>query len=366
MLAAMNSKKKFILFSKSYWNEPQRIRHQVANLLVDNGHQVVFFEKPDLLINSSLKKPHSTRTRMIDVRRTEQLIHHQLRLFSFLHWLNAKYEKISISKKIDFECDLNSIIINFNYDYYFLRDIFPFDKIITIINDDFVAQSKFNKGKHALRALELTCKNSDAVFVVSYPLAQQVENWCHPKIFLPWAQSKYVKPSNNSRRRSILIWAYINSRIDFDLIIEIATKRPELTIDIYGPISPEVVKKTDILTKSFDQIKFYDPIELLAINFEKYFCTVIPYKNGISSINAVTAANKTFQLLSMGLPIVVHGLPNFIDNKVIFKTNTKKNFIKGVDCCFSEFYNLQRAIKDLVNQNQPEDRYNKIMSVVNN
>lgn len=362
----MNSKKKFILFTKSYWNEPQRIRHQVTNLLLDNGHQVIFFEKPDLLISSFLKKLCPSHTGMPDVRRTKQLIHHQLRLFSFLRWLNAKYEKISISKKIDPENDFNSIIINFNYDYYFLRDIFPFNKIITIINDDFVAQSKINKGNHTLHTLEATCKNSDVVFVVSYPLAQQVKNFCNPKIFLPWAHSKYTKPNNNSTRRSILIWGYIDSRIDFDLIIELATTRPDLTIDIYGPISLDVVKKTRILAKSFDQIKFYDPIELLEINFKKYFCTVIPYKNDISSNNAVTAANKTFQLLSMGLPMVTHGMPNFIDNKAIFKTNTKKNFIKGVDSCFSEFYNLQSTIKDLVNQNQPEDRYNKIMSIVNN
>jgi|688.fasta_scaffold93777_4 hypothetical protein len=362
----MNSKKKFILFSKSYWNEPQRIRHQVANLLLNHGHQVVFFEKPDLLISSFLKKPCTTRTRKFDVRRTKQLIHHQLRLFSFLRWLNAKYEKISISKKIDFEHDLNSIIINFNYDYYFLRDIFPFNKIITIINDDFVAQSKINKGKHALHALEITCKNSDAVFVVSRILAQQIKNFCTPTIFLPWAQSKYTKPSNNSTRKSILIWAYIDSRIDFELIIEIAKKKPELTIDIYGQISPEVEKKTHILAKTFKQIKFYDPIEFIEINFKKYFCTVVPYKNGITSINAVTVPNKTFQLLSMGLPIVAHGIPNFIDNKATFKTNTKKNFIKRIDTCFSKFYNLQRAIKDLVNKNQPEDRYKKIMSVINN
>ena len=83
-------------------------------------------------------------------------------------------------------------------------------------------------------------------------------------------------------------------------------------------------------------------------------------------ISAVTAANKTFQLLSMGLPIVTHGMPNFIENKAIFKTNTKKNFIKAIDICFSEFNNLQTDIKDLVNQNQSKDRYNKIMSVINN
>jgi hypothetical protein len=361
----MYSKKKFILFSKTYWNEPPRIRHHVANLLLDNGHQIVFFEKPDFLISSSLKKIHSTHTGMIDVRRTKQLIHHQLRLFSFLRWLNAKYEKSSISKKIDFKLDLNSIIINFNYDYYFLRDIFQYNKIITIINDDFAAQAKINKGKHVFQALEITCKNSDAVFVVSHVLAQQVKNWCNPKIFLPWAMTKYIKP-NNTKRKSILIWAYIDGRIDFELIIGILTKRPELTIDIYGVISPENLKKTYILEKSFDQIKFYSPIKLSEINFKKYFCTIIPFKKGISYIEAVEASNKTFQLLSMGIPIVVHGMPNFMNSKVIFKTSTIKNFLKGIDTCFAEFYNLQTHIKNLVNQHQPKDRYNKIMSVINN
>ena len=362
----MNLKKKFILFTKSYWNEPPRIRHQLARLLLANNHQIFFFEKPDLLTAPNFNQLNDTQIETSDIfiKRTKQLIHHQLRISNFLRYSNAKYEKISIHKNINIKEHENSIIINFNYDYYFLRDIFPQNKIITIINDDFVAQSKINKGRHVLHVLEKTCKNSDAVFVVSYPLAKQVENWCKPEIFFPWAPSRYRKPNNNTSRKSILFWGYINQRVDFELLIEVATQRPEILIDIYGPISSDARKETSILEKNFNQIKFYNSVTLNGIDFDKYFCSIIPYKNDILSVKAISVANKTFQLMSMGLPIVTHGMPNFIDNKAIFKTNTKNHFIQGIDNCFFEFYNLQASIENLVNNNQSKDRYNQMMNAI--
>ena len=59
-------------------------------------------------------------------------------------------------------------------------------------------------------------------------------------------------------------------------------------------------------------------------------------------------------------------MPNFIKNRAILKTNNIKSFIKAIDNCFAKFCNLQPLIKNLVNQNQGKDRYNEIMSVINN
>ncbi|MEO0579910.1 MAG: hypothetical protein AAFZ58_14575, partial [Pseudomonadota bacterium] len=37
---------RFIFLTRTNWNEPPRIRHQLAELLVSEGHDVVFFQKP--------------------------------------------------------------------------------------------------------------------------------------------------------------------------------------------------------------------------------------------------------------------------------------------------------------------------------
>jgi hypothetical protein len=175
----------------------------------------------------------------------------------------------------------------------------------------------------------------------------------------PSFQSPLVLPRELRDRHRIRLITWFEMNRDNGMLHEHELNHVQRLIDYL-----DVVRTPH--SESFDQIKFYDSAELLEINFKKYFCTIIPYKINDKANSSVSAANKTFQLLSMGLPIVAHGMPEFIQNKAIFKTNTKKNFIKAIDICFSEFYNLQTDIKDLVNQNQSKDRYNKIMSVINN
>ena len=361
----MQSTRKFILFSKSYWNEPPRLRHQVANLLLDYGHKVLFFERPDFFLFPK-NKSDLCDLKAIEVKRSKQLIHHQLRLVDPICFLNAQYEKKSIDQKLEPLDYVNAGVINFNYDYYFLRDLFPSNKIVTIINDDFVAQSKINNGKHVIRALETTCKNSDAVFTVSYPLARQVEKWCTPQIFLPWAPLDYTKPNKDGKRSSILIWAHIDGRFDFNLLKSFAMRRQELKIDFMGPVESKVKKTFLALIRDCSNIKFHGPVDFNNIHFDRYFCSAIPYLNNIPDINAVTASNKTFQLLSKGLPIVTHGMPNFYKSEAIIKTNSLEEFIEGVDFCFAKFCNLQGIIHNLVSQNLPKDRYDQIISCVNN
>ena len=356
--------KKFLIFSKSYWNETPRLRHQVALLLLDHGNQVVFFEKPDFNFRRSKTKPMIIESTATDIRRTKQLVHHQLRIFSLIRYLNAEYEKKSIKNSINVKKESNSIIINFNYDYYFLRDLFPENKIISIINDDFVAQAKVISGRHVLSSLEITCKKSDAVFVVSYPLARQVENWCEPQIFFPWAQSRYIKPDNLCKRDSILIWAHINDRLDFDLIRKFAVRRENYKIDVFGPISPNIKEIVECINGTFKQVRFYGSRDLQAINFDKYFCSVMPYRPSAPGVGATSAANKTFYLLSMGMPLIAHGMPDFINNRSIFKTSNLSDFIEAADFCFARFQSLQNDIEELVNCNQAKDRYDQIMTIV--
>lgn len=112
------SPQNFILFSKSYWDEVPRLRHQVAKLLMTNGKRVLFFEKPDYIF---LKKEKNLTAdiNLIEIKRTRQLIHHQLRVVNFFSNLNASFEKKEIAKEINREKISNCAILNFNYDYFF-------------------------------------------------------------------------------------------------------------------------------------------------------------------------------------------------------------------------------------------------------
>lgn len=337
-----------------------RLRHQVARLLIDNGHDVTFFEKP-LYFYEKKKNKSFAPSENIKILRTKQLLHHQLRVFDSLQYLNAEFEKYQIKKEINYNYISNFSVINFNYDYYFLRDLFPFNKITTIINDDFVAQARFFKGKHVLNCLERTCRISDHVFVVSIPLRDQLKKWCEPIMFYPWASNAYIKPSVKFKRNSILIWAHIDRRFDLDIIAALVMRRPDFFVDIIGPISDNLSERVKKLKNKFVNIRLRRPEKIDDINTDSYFCSLIPYKANVADIEAVTVSNKTFQLLSKGLPIVTHGMPNFYRHSAIFNCSNFDLVLSAIDSCHHHFDDLQPSINELVDTNQAKDRYSTLI-----
>ena len=145
---------RFIFFTKTNWDEPPRLRHQLAQLLISHNHQIIFFEKPSTLLFH--KKRKVPKINGIEFLRSRQLIHQKLRIFKFLRFLNKKFELIEIKRKlINSKTTKSDIIVNFNYDYYFLKKLFPENKIITIINDEHWASALFSYERPLKEVLEL-------------------------------------------------------------------------------------------------------------------------------------------------------------------------------------------------------------------
>lgn len=357
--------KRFIFFTKTMYDETPRIRHQLAELLTSYGHEVVFYQKPLFFFEDSKKLINEKINEKLEIRQTKQLIHHQLRVHQVFHFFNSCYENNQI-KKSCLECDKNDVIINFNYDYFFLRKIFKENKIITVINDDFVAQAKFNNGSHVKKSLSKVSKMSDSVLCVSYPLLDQVKRHNKSsKLFLPWSEINYIAPKIEDRK-SILVWASINNIIDFEIVKSIAVKFKEFNVFLIGPMDSIVKPVIDEIVNSFKNVIVLDPKGLDELDsVSDFFVGLMPYKSGVRSTEAVTAANKTFRLMSLGLPLIVHGMPSFYEHKAIFKCNNINEIQKAIEYCHDNFYKMQPSIEKLVNAQQPADRYAQIMSIVN-
>ena len=355
---------KFIMFSKTMYSETPRIRHQVSDLLISYGHEVVFYQRPLFFFNKKNKLINEKKSRSLEIKQTRQLLHHQLRVFNALSFLNASYETRQIKKSFQ---DINDedVIINFNYDYSFLRSVFKKNKIITLINDDFVAQSKFNSGKHTLKYLSNTLKISDVVLTVSYPLFNQASNFSKSvQMFLPWSKKKYSEPVK-SNRNTVLLWAHIDKRIDFNLVEDILSNNSNFFFHFVGPISEGNVIDINKLKEKYSNLILSKATSLEDLPLDTYFASIIPYKSGVSDIEAVTASNKTFQILSKGIPLVTYGMPSFLEHESIFKAKTYKDFSKFIYEAYENFECLQPGIKKLVNEQQPSQRYEQIMSIVN-
>ena len=357
--------KRFIFFSKTMYSETPRIRHQLADLLVSYGHEVVFYQKPLFFFENKEKLINQKFSDKFEIKQTKQLFHHQLRLFSWISLLNSTYETRQVRNSFE-NIDDEDIIINFNYDYSFLRSIFKKNKIITLINDDFVAQAKFNNGKHVIKSLIEISNFSDAVLTVSYPLLNQVQQYSkRAELFLPWTEIGYIEP-HIKERDSLLVWASINDVIDYEIIRNISLKYHKYKIFLIGPMDRKIQSLVTELLKGFSNLFYLDPKNLEELDdIGSFFAALLPYRAGVKSTEAVTAANKTFRLMSLGLPLIVHGMPNFYEHEAIFKCSNLNEVKKSIEYCHSNFYDMQPSIKKLVNEQQPEQRYEQIMSIIN-
>lgn len=352
---------RFLFFTKTNWSESPRLRHQVASLLADRGHEVFFFQKPSWLL-SGVDESNCTE---INLLRSAQLIHHQLRVCDFLADINNFFEAKSIARELNkFKLAQRDVIVNFNYDYFFLRKLFPDSKIVTIINDDFVAQSRFLKGRHAKRALARTCKISNAVLTVSVPIKNQLAEWSEPELFLPWSEHEYSAPFFNEKK-SLLIWASINQIIDVQLLDKLAKKFPFFNFSLIGPVSSGFEATVNSLLAANSNIKLSPPRSLAEIDFNDYFAGLMPYRSGNASTEAVTLANKSLRLMSKGLPLIVHGMPHFLEHEAIFKCATLDDIYDSVEVARNKFWDLQAGIEALVRLNTPAHRYQQFMQIIN-
>lgn len=332
-------------------------------LLTSQGNSVQFFEKPSYPFESNLVSLSTSVVDGIELSRTRHLVHQQLRVGP-ISLLNSAYEKTQIRAALKNlgRPSLDSVVVNFNFDYFFLRDIFPRKKIITVINDDFIAQARVPYKRHLVRALRATCEKSDEVLAVSQPLVDQLRQYCNAKLFLPWSDQPYVRPRADTVRNSVLFWGSIDRRLDMELVNLISVDMPDVELHLVGP--RERRRGTGLnLQEMGPNVVVMDSTKLSDLPLERYFAAIIPYKAGEKDIEAVTLSNKSLRLLAYGLPLVTHGMPHFLDSGAILKASSHKDFVSKLNVARSNFSAMQLAASSLVNNNAAQVRYEEFMSL---
>jgi hypothetical protein len=350
--------KNIVIFTRTLWSESPRIRHQLTRLLVSRGHEITFFERASV---RQLQTINHDKEGIHFIKHLE-LLHHQLRPFKFLVYINNMITKLLIKSNIEIkEIDL---IINFNYDYDFLNDLKRNKKIVTIINDDFVAQAKPWMKKSIKKQLESTCKNSDIVFVIHSLQYQELKPFNRNTYRLfPWAD-KYIPPVNKDCKRNIvLFWGFIDQRVDW-VLIETLLKN-SINIRFIGPILNRVkymIKKFE----KYDNFELYNATPIKEIDFKDVMCSIIPYNININGVKSISISNRTLQLLSYGIPIVHTALPDLIEapDKVITKCSNSEEFLNAIEYFENNFYLCQKEIEIFLENHYEETRYDYIFNKI--
>jgi len=349
----------FIFFTKTNLSEPPRIRHQLAFLLTAYGHNVYFFQRPKFPF--SRLRHDVFRYESILPLNSMQLIHHQLRFLPFFSFLNSLVELSSIKNVLNtFNID-SPIIINFNYDYFFIRKLFPTNRIITFINDDFPYQAKCFNTSSITHIQSLTCDNSDLVFCVSSVLATKISTSSPVHVFPPWSTSRFMT-SFNKNKRHVLFWGYIDNRINFSLVEEIISSCPEFLFNFCGPIEKTVSSNIMHLSK-YPNFIFHQSNDLDNLDFlNNVLAAFLPYRSDLPEIDSIVIPNRAFSFLSHGIPLIYSGAKNFLRATFTFPFDSSSSFKKAINS--SNNTNLNDDISSFLNMNSADARYDYLMDVI--
>jgi hypothetical protein len=353
------------VITNSLWSEPPRLRRQVTDLLTADGHEVGFFERPALPW-VRIEKPLERVSRSVTVARPRCLIHPQLRLVPALADANARYACSSMRPLMqELGLGRSTTVVNFNHDIYFIRRLFPDNRIITIINDDFESQARFPRFGHVTRALRQTCMSSDEVHAVSTSLVDRLSQWCSPRLFLPWAVRPYRSPNPDmDRRTTLLFWGSIDMAIDPSAVSllaeELQRRGPQWKLMFVGPTRVARTRQrvaSELLRHP--NVTLHDPSSLDALPLDDVLAAIIPYGRE-EWVKAVTLANKTLSLLAAGLPFIITGMPNFIRKPFILRLDECDGAGAALDACQAGFMAWQPGIREFLEEQDAGSRLKQL------
>ena len=354
-----------IIVSRTRWSEPPRLRHQVAKLLASNGYYVVFLEKSSISKLFLMFHLHE-KSNCINCLPLIELVHHQLCIFPVFSCFSNIFTLFQLLYIRTLSIDA-PLIINFNYDFWFLRILFRKSRIVTILNDDFVLASKIKLFNHAYRRLIKTCSISTKVLAVSPQILDYLPCNSSFKLFTPWCpplNSPFPALGVQERNRFVY-WGYINDRLDFDSITYFLNNHKSLHLTFIGPVESSFKNRFEKLLK-YPNFTWVSSCELSDINTHDLLGFFIPYDVSHPISLTLYLPNKFLQLLSLGFPLLIPDLTKLKSHESLLRYDptdqeSMSNLIVSIDVdlisrlrpSISEFLSIHSevsAIQDIVGE----------------
>lgn len=356
---------RFVLYTHTRWDEAARIRHQIARLLRDAGHDVLFIERglsawQGPPVGPALVEPG------IWLARPTRLMHHQIRLMPSMHRIEAGHASAQCTQAVDRWCGAaEHTIVNFALDGWFLRDAFPKNRIVTVIHDDFEAQSRLPFRGHITWPLARTCRMSNDVFAVSVPLVERLSSWCAPQLLLPWAVDRYRPPTNSAMKRDVLLfWGTIDNAIDLNMVKALSARllatRPAAHIMLVGPTQTAGARDRIVQELSpCANLTIHGRTNLDDLPLERVLAGILPYRRS-PAVDCVTLANKSMQILARGIPLAISAMPAFLQKPFIVRLDGAGGIDEALNQCEASALRWQPAICEFCAENDPASALHKL------
>jgi hypothetical protein len=349
-------KSRVVLLTRTNWDEPPRLRRQVAELLADHGHEVLFVQRPRGWVRGRV-----VQEGRVTLARQGELIHPQLRAARPASLANAAFVRWSLAPLARAWSD--AAVVNFNYDYWMARDLWPRARMVTVINDDFQFQARPWARPEARWAQRRTLQASDAAVAVSYPLVRQcLEDTPNASLFIPWARRGYNAPPLGKARRDILYWGYIENRIDWALIERMAAHG--IVFHFVGPID-RCPRAHVAFAKP--NINYHGTAALADIGniLDRCAASILPYDLSNSSLE-ITMSNRAFEILGYGIPLLYAAFPELLATPegVIRKCRTFEEYVAAWEAACTSFDAVQPGIRAFLAEHTPDARYRQLSALL--
>ncbi len=355
-----------VLTTRTTWDEPPRIRHQIAWQLAKN-YRVIFVETPAVW-----RKRYGTSSNKIK----ENIHRVQLSnkyccpgridlLSSTIHNFTERYLLDELLYELNKLRTGKLILFNFNYDFLNLMHLSDFTLKIYFCNDDFPAMA-LNKqyARITLYREQQVAQSADLCLAVSYPLEKKLKRLNkNTHLFLPghsFSIGEHMSmPINNSLPIKVGFMGYIDYRLHYEWL-HYAGEQNDLEMHLIGPVEAGCLEGPWCLYGSKSGSELQTILENMDI-------LIMPYRTSLKFINAVTAPNKLFSYLAVGKPVVISDMPNFLDlgPGVIYRAKTKEDFVKKIRVAYNE-NNTSFVLKrlDIARQNTWDIRGEELKRII--
>ena len=350
-----------ILFTtRTIWNEPQRLRHQLAELLIDMGHSVVFVEKP--IPFWKRKAPITEIRKGLSLVSVKALIHPQLRVFSFLGWIDQRLRQLQLEKSLrQYNFDVH---FSFFLDSY---DLFREVPRIQVINDDFIGKATRFSSRSTKSDFTKSVRNATYTLTVSYPLHHLVKKHGGKSItFFPWFRGQAAQIDTSKQASKILYFGYLAGRVRWE-IIEFFLRKG-ITVDMYAPESSATTGDSMWIhkLKNYGNFIFHGEGNINDIDHKTFICSIQPYERKIPNTDMITFSNRTVRLLALGVPSLHERLPHLIEcpSSIIYQASTEGEYWSGFTFLRDNQFKSQKDITSFLDSHDENARKQQLNQIL--
>lgn len=337
---------KIFIISRTNYDEPKRIRQQLADLLAED-YDVVYCQ-PNIL--PAKYSPNISYMKFDFINRFSSI--------PFVNVVNA----FRLRKFIRENVTADDIIINFMPELGLIN--LKQHKLISFLNDDFASMApSLTKGWLEYLTQRMIDQSRHALFS-SKRLLEKYAKTTPADVFYPWATVVPDETKLDVKRNRIVFWGYIGQHLDFDKVEELLayiTKHDlDYSIEFFGPVEPSVNDVLNSLQSRYSKFEFYPPCGFEELKPESIAFALELIKPGKKFGSFIEVPNKAPNFIVHGIPLVYSGIDlpkesyficlDFLQSLLNSSESDKKNSVNlggAIDFTFDARKKLLKRLLDV-------------------